>query len=108
MSKERLYNIEELELHTYRKEATIMGTCFISVALIGSILGFIVISHPYICCQKLLIFIFALFLVFTFFSFLVFGSGLVLISSSSESYLYEFCNQPKVSTNYQQMLVEII
>jgi hypothetical protein len=99
MSSQTLYNLEDLELSSYKSTSMYTGLIFISIATFCCLLGLTLASCKRICCQKPLLFLFGLTLTFVFFSFLIFGSGLLMISSSSQSYLEEFCRQ-RVTVKY--------
>lgn len=47
---EEIYNIDDLKLSQYRVQAEAIGFILILVALVASILGLMLISHPRICC----------------------------------------------------------
>jgi hypothetical protein len=107
LSSEAFYNIEDLELHSYYQSSIFSGFVFLCIAAATSLLGLTLVTCKRICCQKPLLFLFGLSLTFVFFSTLIFGSGLVMILGSSESYLEEFC-RGRVTVKYQEMLTQIV
>ena len=104
---EQFYNIEDLELQSFKQTSQFTGFIFISIASACCLLGMLLVAFKRICCLKPLLFLFGVGLTFVFFSFLIFGSGLVMISASSQSYLEEFC-RGRVTVKYQDMLTEIV
>ena len=106
--EQKLYNMEDLGFKQYRTQTEFTGTIFISLALFSSILGLALISHQEICCQKPLLFVYGLLMTFVFFSFLIFGSGLVLVSKSSSLYFDEYCSIGRVTTQYQDMITQLV
>jgi hypothetical protein len=106
-SSEQFYNIEDLELHEFYQSSIYTGFVFLCIAAATSLLGLTLVTCKRICCQKPLLFVFGLSMTFVFFSTLIFGSSLVMISESSESYLEEFCSG-RVTVKYQEMLTQIV
>ena len=58
---------------------------------ISSLYGFWIISMPNSKCKKVVLFVFAILMILIWLSNMVFGTGILFVSTSTASYLNEVC-----------------
>jgi hypothetical protein len=69
--------MEELDLSSYRQKEVFTGVIFISVGVFGTFEGLLIVAFRR--CPKPFLLIYGMTSAFVFFSFLLFGSGLLMI-----------------------------